>query len=109
MKADLKAKWVEALRSGEYKQTQGRLRDSDSFCCLGVLCDLVQPKGWKRLGGSESGYWQHGDAYAVLPLNIERSTKLTVEEGGMLALLNDSGKSFREIAKVIQKKIPVTP
>ena len=33
-------KWVKALRSGDYKQGHGRLRTDDTFCCLGVACDL---------------------------------------------------------------------
>ena len=35
MDAQLKAKWVEALRSGEFKQAQGQLHDTrnDSYCC----------------------------------------------------------------------------
>ena len=43
MDAQLKAKWVEALRSGEFKQAQGMLHDTktDSYCCLGVLCKVV--------------------------------------------------------------------
>lgn len=36
----VKAKWVAALRSGEYKQAKGALKDGGGFCCLGVLCDL---------------------------------------------------------------------
>jgi hypothetical protein len=39
MNADIKAKWVAALRSGEYQQGRGRLKTGDAFCCLGVLCD----------------------------------------------------------------------
>ena len=41
-------KWVEALRSGDYQQGQGFLRQdgyegvADKFCCWGVLCDLYQ-------------------------------------------------------------------
>lgn len=38
-------KWVDALRSGEYKQTDGALRKEDGFCCLGVLCDLASQEG----------------------------------------------------------------
>jgi hypothetical protein len=41
MNQEWKEKWVTALRSGEYSQTKGTLRDNDSYCCLGVLCDLV--------------------------------------------------------------------
>lgn len=32
--------WVKALRSGEYKQGQGQLRKYNSFCCLGVACEI---------------------------------------------------------------------
>ena len=40
MRPEIKAKWVAALRSGEYKQAQGQLRTDAGFCCLGVLCEL---------------------------------------------------------------------
>ncbi len=33
-------KWTEALRSGEYNQCQNQLQFGDSFCCLGVACDI---------------------------------------------------------------------
>jgi hypothetical protein len=36
-------KWVKALRSDEYKQTQGKLKGEGGFCCLGVLCDVATP------------------------------------------------------------------
>ena len=32
---ELHKKWVEALRSGEYKQTQSKLHNEEGFCCLG--------------------------------------------------------------------------
>jgi hypothetical protein len=42
MPAELKNNWIAALRSGEYKQCTGTMRDTDSsgehsYCCLGVL------------------------------------------------------------------------
>lgn len=38
MNAELKAKWVEALRSGSFSQARGVLHDGgDGYCCLGVL------------------------------------------------------------------------
>ena len=40
MKREIATRWVEALRSGDYKQTTNALRRGDSFCCLGVLCNL---------------------------------------------------------------------
>ena len=38
--------WVDALRSGKYSQGRGSLHYEDSYCCLGVLCDV-----------SGLGYW----------------------------------------------------
>lgn len=33
--------WLQALRSGDYKQTRRRLSDgAGGFCCLGVLCEI---------------------------------------------------------------------
>jgi len=40
MDQQIKAEWIAALRSGEYKQGVQLLRQGDQFCCLGVLCDL---------------------------------------------------------------------
>lgn len=40
MNPEVKAMWLDALRSGEYEQTFSRLRDEKGYCCLGVLCDL---------------------------------------------------------------------
>jgi hypothetical protein len=41
MDAKLKRRWIEALNSGDYSQTQDHLKDGDGYCCLGVLCDIV--------------------------------------------------------------------
>lgn len=40
LKPEIKEKWVTALESGEYQQTQRCLSDNVGFCCLGVLTDL---------------------------------------------------------------------
>lgn len=46
MKQELKNKWVEALRSGDYQQGRSVLRShDDKFCCLGVLCDIASKDG----------------------------------------------------------------
>lgn len=60
---ELKDKWLKALRSGEYSQTSCTLKDSDGFCCLGVLCDVIDPNGWisheeyQELDSDQSGDW----------------------------------------------------
>lgn len=53
MDPEIKAKWIEALRSGKYKQGHSHLRQRDKetgeerYCCLGVLCDIVEPNSWQ--------------------------------------------------------------
>lgn len=64
MNPEWKKKWLDALRSGEYKQTRGMLRRCEEdtgqigFCCLGVLCDLVQKEG--------IGRWEENSAWFVV-------------------------------------------
>jgi hypothetical protein len=59
MNPEVKARWVAALRSGEYLQGTSTLRIGDQFCCLGVLCDIYSAE---RGGGN---WTNHGfvDAY----------------------------------------------
>jgi hypothetical protein len=53
VKPEIKERWIEALESGKYRQTQGHLQvkdgaDSeyrDGYCCLGVLCELAVEDG----------------------------------------------------------------
>lgn len=52
MDTRIKGLWLDALRSGEYKQAHETLAKVDpetkqveGFCCLGVLCDLAVKEG----------------------------------------------------------------
>ena len=40
MNKKIKAKWLTALKSGDYRQGRMELKNGPEFCCLGVLCDL---------------------------------------------------------------------
>ncbi len=45
MNPEVKAEWLKALRSGEYKQCRGSLaKHNQGYCCLGVLADVVDKK-----------------------------------------------------------------
>jgi hypothetical protein len=52
---------IDALRSGEYQQTTGCLRDDHGFCCLGVGTDIAIKKGrigeWKEAGEDDLSLW----------------------------------------------------
>lgn len=52
MNPDVKAKWLQKLRSGEYDQGRFFLRrkgrseaEADRYCCLGVLCEVAVEEG----------------------------------------------------------------
>ena len=54
MDAELKSKWIAALRGGKYEQAHTQLRDCHGkFCCLGVLCVVadiqISPDGFSAL------------------------------------------------------------
>jgi hypothetical protein len=45
-------KWVDALRSGDYKQGTGRLKsENNTYCCLGVACEISELGKWENEDG----------------------------------------------------------
>ena len=134
MNPEWKAKWLEALRSGEYEQAQGALKTADGeFCCLGVLTDLCLKEGvvrgsWEDLPALFSQSGEYHDA-VVTPLSAKAATGLpdsnpSVVYGGVaetLAELNDGGEewensrgervgaraplTFAEIADIIEEHL----
>jgi hypothetical protein len=105
MDAELKAKWIAALRSGEYEQGKGNLRARNgTYCCLGVLCKVagygidtdndcaLRPDGTK----GEQSYDALDDLGAVPKIRHP------------LISMNDSDSTFTEIADYIEANIPVT-
>lgn len=125
MKPEIKAKWLAALRSGEYLQGRDCLRSTrpddvdDAFCCLGVLCDLAAREGVVEWDGTDAhytdpqygrGHWENN----VLPLPVmvwaglaEDNPRVACNVGGYtsanVASLNDEhGCTFSEIADWIE-------
>lgn len=85
MNPSIKAKWVAALRSGEYEQCAGTLRNDSGMCCLGVLCDVVNPEGWKKHGNR----WQFGGGWgasAILPFDVMKTAGLELEHGALVTI-----------------------
>jgi hypothetical protein len=109
MDAEIKTKWVEALRSGNYKQTKAGLRKGDNFCCLGVLCDVVSPEGWtdkvNNLGYTDFVFeGRHNDC--ELPAPLREKLDLSGNQTMDLIQLNDTySKPFTEIADYIEKNL----
>ncbi len=115
MNPEIKKKWVEALRSGKYKQGKKVLRSgNEKFCCLGVLCDLLVPRsewtvestGWD----DERFYYRIDGIGGGLSERIMNMAGITVynEYGhiGKLIKANDvDNKSFNEIADYIETNL----
>jgi hypothetical protein len=93
MKADIKQKWVAALRNGEYEQTRAVLRSNGGFCCLGVLCDLyAQETGMKwRPSEQSTCYTLHGIS-TTLPIEVRAWAELADEYGAYVEVeTNEDG------------------
>ena len=107
----VKATWIAALRSGEYKQAKSKLhRDDGGFCCLGVLCDLhakIHGKQWEHRGT----YYSYFGADGYLPNSVlawagleNNGSSVRIRESN-LANLNDDGQSFERIAELIEAEL----
>jgi hypothetical protein len=99
MKAKLRNKWTTALRSGEYRQCRGALRDGKGgFCCLGVLRRVGAQNGI-RIRKSRSGEL------------LTESCGLSTTEQNVLATMNDgdsygeNSKTFAQIANYIENTL----
>lgn len=120
MNAEVKRKWIEALRSGRYKQGQKRLRQGGEegahlYCCLGVLCDLHR----EEVGGtwvpcnSNDPYFSYDNDAAILPHSVQEWAGLHApspsyneyDEQVLLTELNDHGTTFQQIADIIERKL----
>lgn len=102
---DFAKRWVAALRSGEFKQTRNRLHYGDGYCCLGVACELYRRETGK-------GKWDSNNFFlgknVTLPLVVRESLQLRRDNGrfgsGGLATMNDDGRTFAEIADLIESE-----
>ena len=119
MDEKVKRRWIDALRSGEYKQAQGILRNMyQGFCCLGVLCDLHAKdtgENWHPAGP----YLEYRQCKTSLPPEVfhwagmKESTAYSTETGeGVsnkrlqnLVKMNDAGIDFTEIADYIERNL----
>jgi len=99
----LKKKWIKALRSGDYAQTNGFLKHSGRYCCLGVLCEISS-----KLPFARGHVFPYGDFFfndiEIPPCGLNK-IGLTFEEHTSLANLNDDDESFDTIADWIKVNI----
>lgn len=99
-------KWIAALESGEFKQTKGRLHNARSggFCCLGVACEISGLGKWDKRANFVT---REQVSYEELPYVVQSWLGLAKPLGGFnsnsLANINDEGKRFKTIARIIRE------
>lgn len=99
MDAQLKQRWVAALRGGDYSQGMGTLFNGKHYCCLGVLCVVkgieFSPENNPVL--PDNPEWD-GEYKTLFP-DISR------DELDRLWGKNDSGTPFAIIADYIEENL----
>jgi len=116
-----KAKWIQALRSGKYKQQgEGELLNENEdngfkvgYCCLGVAaaaCGIGKRSllGRSFLYDSLASYKKLPNSILIpqISLNMSDKERMARDIQHQLAEFNDSGKySFKEIASWINKHL----
>ena len=132
MNQEILKQWLEALRSGEYKQTKGALMKSTAYppsfekepercyCCLGVLTELYRKEktdfDWelescsKEKSGKVRGTFigekdfLHEDIMNWCGLEeADPGVNFDADDGpDSVADLNDSGRTFADIADMLE-------
>ena len=115
------AKWLAALRSGEYRQTSGMLRNERGYCCLGLVNEVGFGATWcfnevfmaymdergivntlSQQKAKRLGLYQHITAEERLDAGY--TSECDVLRFHLLAWLNDTaGWSFEEIAVFMER------
>jgi len=112
-------RWCQALRSGKYNQVTDNLAfqyndEQIGYCCLGVLCELYNKShGKKPLKPKKYGKGEIFSFYGEemhLPTRVMKwagikSTDGMYSDAASLAIDNDDGKTFKQIAKIIEKQV----
>lgn len=119
---ELVRNWVKVLRSGEYLQAIGKLRNGIGYCCLGVACEISQAGAWdsdayvvsnvgddKVLPLPMVELYGFGDRDPMVPVSVARKFVSAEVVGAhhqwemvTLSYLNDHGATFADIANIIE-------
>lgn len=99
---DIIKQWVKDLRSGNYKQTERTLVDSNGYCCLGVYACVTTKKYTEENCVSKEKPEGTPEAYNWIKEDLHnRGIDIEIKED--LMDMNDSGSSFSDIADRIEE------
>jgi hypothetical protein len=97
--------WIDALRSGNYNQTTGTLKeqlpDGDyGYCCLGVCVSVLGEEPQAEIRDDVN--FIEEDPMSVYRKLEEELGKIGIDQD-ILIQMNDEGKTFQEIADRIEE------
>ena len=111
MEEELKEKWIDALMGPQYPQGHYRLRNSNSvedkefYCCLGVLCDLLQNVEKDSHQNREGFSYKDEFSEIELPGSLAEDLGISEEFHKRLQKFNDNGKTFQHISNWIEENL----
>ena len=96
-------KWIAALDSGEYKQSDSQLQDEYGYCCLGVGCKVLIPDKLQFLLNGKLG-GNMPSLQPAAPIWIQEiDADFEIKTGQTLSWSNDGmGFTFPEIATLLE-------
>lgn len=113
-------RWAEALESGEFSQGFGYLRTRDSYCCLGVACEVFIRDGgtlqtrlvYKRANAGPTHVSYNGRCDGLPPVvrqhfDLGDCYGTYWNEGGVHSLIRDNDVerfTFPEIAQIMRSQ-----
>jgi hypothetical protein len=99
----VKELWIAALLDPSRSQTKRYLRTKEGFCCLGILCDIMDSKGWSSDG--DRGFIFEGAGRFLVPDELRERIYLDYAAQNFLSNANDNGWTFKEIAEWIGENL----
>ena len=108
MNQEIKQRWIQALRSGEYEQGYENLYHCGKFCCLGVLTDLYIKEHDLQWHKDVADLWSFENNGGTVPESVQKwagiSNDMPVILGEPVVVYNDKYHlSFDEIASLIEE------
>lgn len=100
--------WIADLRSGEYDQATGALRERHGYCCLGVACDRFTNEADADSGWDGPIFVYGPYSAATMPPDMVLDYfGITQAEADDLANANDNGATFAEIAERLERRLMI--
>jgi hypothetical protein len=108
MNQRIKKLWIDALRSGDFPQGRGKLKNDKGYCCLGVLEQIAANEGVVEFNGErhylsiEVVSWAELGSTSAGPNTNPYVGDSDLQRAAYCGNLNDEGYDFAFIADRIE-------